>query len=121
VDYGVSQLLSKLTGKRFDLALIGPELRNQSPLVQELAKEAQLLNTEGLMNRLGNCTSTDLQALQEWLNKPSTTVPETSPVFDIMSDRMRYYGNSLAQEQASMSSLIELSIAMARSQYGQNA
>jgi hypothetical protein len=31
---------------------------------------------------------------------------------------MRRYGSELAQEQASMSSLVELSVAMAWSQYG---
>ena len=119
VDFGVSQLLGKLEGKRFDLALLGPKLRNQSPLVQALAKEAQLLNTQNLIDRLSTCSSADLAALQEWLNKPSTTPPESSPVFDLLNERLQRYGTDLAQEQASMSSLIELSVAMGWSQYGQ--
>jgi hypothetical protein len=118
VDYGVSQLLSKLNGKNFDLALIGPQLRNQSPLVQALAKESQLLETQNMEERLGTCSSTELEALQQWLNKPSSTPPKSSPVFDLLNDRMRRYGSELSQEQASMSSLVELSVAMAWSQYG---
>ena len=121
VDYGVSQLLAKLDGKRFDLALLGPKLRNQSPLIQTLASESQLLNTQTLINRLGTCSSAELEALQEWLNKPSTTPPESSPVFDLLNQRLQSYGSDLAQEQASMSSLIELSVAMGWSQYGEAA
>ncbi|MBL6800670.1 MAG: hypothetical protein ISQ51_03350, partial [Synechococcus sp. BS307-5m-G37] len=121
VDYGVSQLLAKLEGKRFDLALLGPKLRNQSPLVQAMAKESQLLNTQNLIDRLSGCSSADLAALQEWLNKPSTTPPESSPVFDLLNERLQSYGTDLAQEQASMSSLIELSVAMGWSQYGKAA
>ena len=121
VDYGVSQLLAKLDGKRFDLALLGPKLRNQSPLVQAMAKESQLLNTQNLIDRLSGCSSDDLAALQEWLNKPSTTPPESSPVFDLLNERLQSYGTDLAQEQASMSSLIELSVAMGWSQYGKAA
>ena len=39
IDYSVTQLLAKVDGQDFDLALIGPKLQNQSALVQELAKE----------------------------------------------------------------------------------
>ena len=121
IDFGVSQLLAKLEGKRFDLALIGPKLRNQSPLVQAIAKESQLLDTQSLVDRLSTCSSADIAALQEWLNKPSTTPPESSPVFDLLNERVQRYGSDLAQEQASMSSLIELSVAMGWSQYGETA
>jgi len=119
VDYGVSQLLAKLGGQRFDLALLGPKLRNQSALIQDMAKESQLLNTENLVARLGTCSNTELEALQQWLNKPSTTPPESSPVFELLNQQMQRYATDLAQEQASMSSLVELSVAMAWSQYGQ--
>ena len=51
-----------------------------------------------------------------WLNKPSTTAPESSPVYELMKERQKQYGVDLAPEQASMSSLIELSVAMGWSQ-----
>ena len=119
LDYSVSQLLAKLEGQSFDLALIGPKLYNQSALVQELAQESQLLDTQKLINRLNNCTSTDIQALQQWLNKPSSTPPESSPVFSLLQERQKQYGNDLAPGQASMSSLVELSVAMGWSQYSE--
>ena len=121
IDYGVSQLLAKLEGKNFDLALIGPKLQNQSPLIQALAKESQLLNTKSLISRLSNCSSSDIEALQKWLNKPRSTPPESSPVYDLLQERQKRYGNELAKEQASMSSLIELSVAMGWSQYDKAA
>ena len=116
IDYSVSQLLEKLKGQNFDLALIGPKLQNQSALVQELATESQLLNTRSLIKRLKECSKSDIESLQQWLNKPSTTPPESSPVYDLMQERQKQYGLDLAPEQASMSSLIELSVAMGWSQ-----
>ena len=116
IDYSVSQLLEKLKGQNFDLALIGPKLQNQSALVQELATESQLLNTRSLIKRLKECSKSDIESLQQWLNKPSTTPPESSPVYELMKERQKQYGVDLAPEQASMSSLIELSVAMGWSQ-----
>ena len=114
-------MLEKLKGQNFDLALIGPKLQNQSALVQELATESQLLNTKSLIKRLNECSSSDIEALQQWLNKPSTTPPESSPVFDLLQENQRRYGNDVPAEQASISSLVELSIAMGWSQNGQAA
>ena len=116
IDYSVSQLLEKLKGQNFDLALIGPKLQNQSALVQEFASESQLLNTKRLIKRLNECSSSDIEALQQWLNKPSTTPPESSPVYDLLQENQKRYGNDVPPEQASMSSLVELSIAMGWSQ-----
>ena len=87
--------------------------------MQELAKESQLLDTQKLINRLNNCTSSDIQALQQWLNKPSSTPPESSTVFSLLQERQKQYGNDLAPGQASMSSLVELSVAMGWSQYSE--
>ena len=116
VDYGVSQLLAKLQNQKFDLALIEPKLQNQSALVQELADESQLLNTKSLITRLKDCSRSEIESLQQWLNKPSTTPPESSPVYDLMQESQKRYSVDLPAEQASMSSLIELSVAMGWSQ-----
>jgi len=69
-----------------------------------------------LIKRLNECSSSDIEALQQWLNKPSTTPPESSPVFDLLQENQKRYGNDVPPEQASMSSLVELSIAMGWSQ-----
>ena len=111
---------AKIQGNNFDIVLIDPNLQNQSPLVQDIAKESQLLSTKNLIARLSKCTSSEIDALQQWLNKPSTTPPESSPVFDLLQERQMSYSNDLAKEQASMSSLIELSVAMGWSQYGKS-
>jgi len=112
IDYSVTQLLEKLKGQSFDLALIAPKLQNQSALVQEIATESQLLNIGSITKRLNECSSSDIESLKQWLNKPSTTPPESSPVYDLLQESQRRYGNDMPPEQASMSSLIELSIAM---------
>ena len=120
VDYSMSQLLKKVPSNKFDVALLDPKLRNQSALIQNLANSTQLLQTQKLMERLRGISSTDIEALQQWLNKPSSTPPESSPVHDLLKERLESYGTEFPQQQASMSSLVELSIAMGWSQFGQN-
>ena len=120
VDYTLTQLIAKIQGKNFDLALIDPNLQNQAPLIQDIANESQFLSTNNLINRLNKCSSSEIDALQRWLNKPSTTPPESSPLYDLLQERQMSYANDLAKEQASMSSLVELSVAMGWSQYGKD-
>lgn len=117
VDYGMSQLMNKISGQVFDKALLGPKLRNQSALVQGMAKETQILKTKQLTEKLDQCSASEIDALQQWLNKPTTTPPESSPLYELLSERQKAYGSELSQEQASMSSLVELSIAIGWSQY----
>ena len=45
VDYGMKQLLSRISGSSFDLLLIGPRLSNQATLTQSLSSEVQVLDT----------------------------------------------------------------------------
>ena len=117
VDYGMSQLMSKISGQVFDKALLGPKLRNQSALVQGMAKETQILKTKQLTEKLDQCSASEIDALQQWLNKPTNTPPESSPLYNLLSERQQAYGSELSKEQASMSSLVELSIAIGWSQY----
>ena len=58
------------------------------------------------------CSSDEISQLRAWLDKPSSTPPENSPVYEQMMGRMETYGGVFSQEQASMASLIELSIAL---------
>jgi len=80
--------------------------------VQSLAKQTQLLNTQELSTSLSSCSSTELEALQNWLNKPSSTPPESSPVYQQILQRVAVYASGLPAEQANMAGLIELSVAL---------
>jgi len=113
VDYAVKQLLNKVGDYNADLLLLGSKLKGQAPLLQSLSKQTQLLETQGLTSNLSSCSATELELLENWLNKPSSTPPESSPVYQQMMEQISRYTGSLPAEQANMAGLIELSVAMA--------
>ena len=92
--------------------MLGPKLRGQASLVQAVAKDWQLLNTRTLIDRLNGCTSREPNLLQEWLNKPSSTPPESSSQFDLLASNRSMALTPAKEHRLSMSSLIELSVAM---------
>jgi len=118
VDYAVKQLVNKLAGRTSDVVLIGPQLNNQRSLLENIAAEARSLETSSLVERIQQCTTDEIKQLRAWLDKPSSTPPESSPVYKQMMGRMQTYGDVFGQEQASMASLIELSIALGWSDAG---
>ncbi|MFZ9319389.1 MAG: hypothetical protein ACO23X_11380, partial [Vulcanococcus sp.] len=121
IDFAMKQLLGKLGTPNADLLLLGPKLKGQAALLQKLAKQTQLLNTQDLSSTLSSCSATELEALQNWLNKPSSTPPESSPVYSQMLERITAYSGGMPAEQANMAGLIELSVAMGWSQGGRAA
>ena len=121
IDYAMKQLIAKLGAPNADLLLLGPKLKGQAALLKNLAKQTQLLNTQDLTSSLSSCSATELEALQNWLNKPSSTPPETSPVYGQMLERIGVHAGGMPPEQANMAGLIELSVAMGWSQTGKAA
>ena len=121
IDYAMKQLIAKLGAPNADLLLLGPKLKGQAALLKNLAKQTQLLNTQDLTSSLSSCSATELEALQNWLNKPSSTPPETSPVYGQMLQQITAYTGGMPAEQANMAGLIELSVAMGWSQTGKAA
>ena len=112
VDFNFNQLMSKISNESFDLILIGPRLRNQASLSSKLASESQILQTSSIEQKLQACSQEEINRLQQWLNKPSSTPPESNPVSDILASRQKDFSTSLMAEQASMASLVELSVAL---------
>ena len=74
----------------------------------------------GALASLGSTSATskdaELEQLRAWLNKPSATAAETLPIFQELQNRNEFYQAYLPKEQASMASLIELSLALTWSQ-----
>ena len=73
VDFNFNQLMSKISNESFDLILIGPRLRNQASLSSKLASESQILQTSSIEQKLQACSQDEINRLQQWLNKPSST------------------------------------------------
>ena len=112
VDFAVKQLTNKLGERTSDVLLIAPQLSNQRSLLETMAAETRVLDTSALTERLKQCDSQEISQLKAWLDKPSSTPPESSPVYQQMLSRTESYGGVFAQEQASMASLVELSVAL---------
>jgi hypothetical protein len=112
VDFAFNQLLDKITNESFDLMLVGPRLRNQSSLVAKLASDSLILDTSSIEQKLKSCSQDEVKSLQQWLDRPSSTPPESNPVKDLLSVRQSDYSKSLMTQQASMASLVELSVAL---------
>ena len=112
VDFNFNQLMNKISNENFDLMLVGPRLRNQASLTTKLAPDSQILDTSSIEQKLKSCSQEDVKLLQTWLDKPSSTPPETNPVKDILASRQEVYSKSLMTSQASMASLVELSVAL---------
>ncbi|QNI91394.1 cell surface protein required for swimming motility [Synechococcus sp. BOUM118] len=112
VDFAFNQLLDKITNESFDLILVGPRLRNQSSLVAKLASDSLILDTSSIEQKLKSCSQDEVKSLQQWLDRPSSTPPESNPVKDLLSVRQSDYSKSLMTQQASMASLVELSVAL---------
>ena len=112
IDYGMKQLLSRISGSSFDLLLIGPRLSNQATLTQSLSSDVQVLDTSGIESRLGSCSEAEVTELRQWLDKPSSTPLEQNPLNDLLMNRQTVMESILKKEQASMAGLLELSIAL---------
>ena len=112
IDFSFKQLLEKLSGSAFDTILVGPRLRNQASLTKDLTSDVQILDTSSLESKVKSCSDDQLKQLQQWLDKPSSTPLDSNPVKDYLSDRQSDYAKSFISEQATMASMVELSVAL---------
>ena len=65
-----------------------------------------------LESKVKSCSDDQLKQLQQWLDKPSSTPLDSNPVKDYLSDRQTDYAKSFISEQATMASMVELSVAL---------
>jgi hypothetical protein len=84
--------------------------------VDQLSERRQSLATEQLRAPLAACSDNELAQLRAWLNKPSGTLPEDLALIQLLQQRQQSYANDLPDQQATMASLIELSLALAWSE-----
>jgi hypothetical protein len=116
IDYSAKQLLDRLRGSgigQADQVLVDPRLQNQSSLMGDLGGSTQVLNTGSLDRGLAQCSPVQRQQLQQWLQNPSTALPQDNPVTELMRERAAAYARSMPSEQASIATIVELGVAMA--------
>jgi hypothetical protein len=115
----LQNLLERLPQDRYELLLLDPRLQAAAAAtarVDQLSERRQSLATEQLSAPLAACSDNELAQLRAWLNKPSGTLPEDLPLIQLLQQRQQSYANDLPEQQATMASLIELSLALAWSE-----
>jgi hypothetical protein len=116
----LSNLLAQLPRESADLLLMDPKLNQAtdglSGQLSPLAQQQQWLSSESLATPLAACSESQLAQLQAWLNKPSGTSLDGLAIADVLRARQQHYQATLPPEQASVASMIELSLALAWSQ-----
>jgi len=118
LDAPLQILLERLPQQRYNLLLLDPRLQQAGANAQldQLSEGRQSLATDQLAGPLAACSSNDLDQLRAWLNKPSGSLPQDLPLFQLLQQRQQSYATALPEQQATMASLIELSLALAWSE-----
>ena len=113
-------LLEQLPSQSSDLLLLDPRLNQAASTavaqLEPLAPQRLALATELLDAPLAACSDNDLAQLREWLNKPSASSLDGIAMGELLLQRQQAYAANLPAEQATVASMIELSLALAWSQ-----
>jgi len=107
-------------GQRYDLLLLDGQLdRAFSAADQSLAALAQQrlpLASAELAAAVAAASPAEYASLQQWLNKPSQTLPLDSAVAQALQRRCSVHEQTLPPDQAQMAAMLELSLALTWSQ-----
>jgi hypothetical protein len=113
-------LLEQLPSQSSDLLLLDPRLNQAASTavaqLEPLAPQRLALATELLDAPLAACSDNDLAQLRAWLNKPSASSLDGIAMGELLLQRQQAYAANLPAEQATVASMIELSLALAWSQ-----
>jgi hypothetical protein len=116
----LAAVLEQLPRERCELLLLDPRLQRAAVAataqLDQLGERRQELASDALASPLAACSDNELVQLRAWLNKPSGTLPQDLPLFQLLQQRQQSYAANLPEQQATMASLIELSLALAWSE-----
>ena len=116
IDYGMRQLLERLRGSglaQAEQVLVDPQLQAQTSLLKGLGTSTAQLVTRSLSDGLARCSAEQRQQLQQWLQNPSQPLADDNPLAQLMQQRAESYAKAMPAKQASMATLVELSLALA--------
>jgi hypothetical protein len=116
IDYGMRQLLDRLRGSglaQAEQVLVDPQLQAQTSLLKGLGTSTDQLVTRNLSDGLARCSAEQRQQVQQWLQNPSQPLADDNPLAQLMQQRAESYAKAMPAKQASMATLVELSLALA--------
>ena len=107
-------------GQRYDLVLLDGQLDRvlaaADSSLDALVQQRLPLATAELEAAVAAASPAEFAALQQWLNKPSQTLPSDSTVAQVLQRRRAVHEQTLAPDQAQMAAMLELSLALTWSQ-----
>jgi hypothetical protein len=118
----VSALLAGLQqqGQRYDLLLLDGQLDRAFSAADQslpaLAQQRLPLASAELAAAVAAASPAEYASLQQWLNKPSQTLPPDSAVAQALQRRCSVHEQTLPPDQAQMAAMLELSLALTWSQ-----
>jgi hypothetical protein len=116
----LAAVLEQLPRERCELLLLDPRLQRAAAAataqLDQFGERRQELASDALASPLAACSDNELAQLRAWLNKPSGSLPQDLPLFQLLQQRQQSYAANLPEQQATMASLIELSLALAWSE-----
>jgi len=116
IDYSMRQLLDRLRGSglaQAEQVLVDPQLQAQTSLLKGLGTSTAQLVTRSLSDGLARCNAEQRQQVQQWLQNPSQPLADDNPLAQLMQRRAESYAKAMPAKQASMATLVELSLALA--------
>jgi hypothetical protein len=116
IDYSMRQLLDRLRGSglaQAEQVLVDPQLQAQTSLLKGLGTSTAQLVTRSLSDGLAGCNAEQRQQVQQWLQNPSQPLVDDNPLAQLMQQRAESYAKAMPAKQASMATLVELSLALA--------
>ncbi|MBM5793834.1 MAG: hypothetical protein FJ057_07865 [Cyanobacteria bacterium K_DeepCast_0m_m1_088] len=118
VDFSTRQLLERVQNSglgQADQVLIDPRLQNQASLMQGMGNSTDVLVTGAFEQGLTGCTADQRRELEQWIQNPSTALPESNPMNRFLRERAATYAKAMPPQQASIATMVELGIALAAS------
>jgi len=119
IQESLQELMNQFSAPSVDIALLDPRLGTGGDAMESINAAASRrldFDQQELIGQINRCSDAELEQLRAWLNKPSTSAVENLPIFQTLQSRNEFYQAYLPKEQASMASLIELSLALTWSQ-----
>jgi hypothetical protein len=95
-----------------ELLLLDPEIKSSLAIVSHLGRENKIMEPNRLRNVVQELSTTELDELQAWLARPSSTPLDGHPIRANLEKRQYELGRELPTEKANVASLIELSLAI---------
>jgi hypothetical protein len=116
-EYQIKSLCMKLENQgvsQYDLLLCDPEIKSYLTILEHLGRDSDELEPDRLRSVVKSLGQEELERLEAWLEKPSRNALNDHPVAEYLKKRQEQLNKQLPKDKAMITSLLELSLAIAQ-------